>query len=412
MVDGKGQAKDFKKKICQYIIKRMEHKNVGIKTSSTMYEKEERFGSFCDRAIQALRPNWLLDEQKLRINELMYNIVVDKKNFGRYSNEILSGSVKNWEWDQRRACQCIRKLISRNGSFEFVDDDGNDCVMMAAKFGYNEILKEILKHPRKIYGKRQNREGMCLLMIALYYRKVETGTLNKLLSVEHDFSIRDKKKRTIMVHTMNIDNSLVKNKIIALGATDIQPKIVEACKNDDVDVIKNLHSRGLKLTARVDDYGSTVACQAAAHGSSRILQYCCRAADGLGLDFADATPLHYACHFERVREVRTLLEFSVDVNARDSNGETPLLCAATRGAPGVCQMLIDAGADVNIKDEKGTSHLMRSAAYGHKEVCLVLIEARCDVNYHNSLGEDAVILAKKHGQKDIADLIFDSQIHE
>ena len=44
-----------------------------------MYEKDERFGSFCDRAIQAARPNWLFDEQKLRINELMYNIIVDKK---------------------------------------------------------------------------------------------------------------------------------------------------------------------------------------------------------------------------------------------------------------------------------------------------------------------------------------------
>merc|ERR1719361_3377516 len=141
---------------------------------------------------------------------------------------------------------------------------------------------------------------------------------------------------------MNVDNSLIKNKIIALGAMDIQPKIVEACKNDDVDVIKNLHNRGLSLTARVDDYGSTIACQAAAHGSSRILKYCCRAPDDLGLDFANATPLHYACHFERTREVRTLLEFSVDVNARDSNGETPLLCAATRGAPRVCQLLIDA----------------------------------------------------------------------
>jgi ankyrin repeat protein len=214
---------------------------------------------------------------------------------------------------------------------------------------------------------------------------------------------------------MNVDNSNIKNRIIELGAEDIQPAIVNACKNDKLDVIRKFHSQNLSLTVRIDDYGSTVACQAAAHGAANILQFCMDHSTDLGQDFASATPMHYACHFQHKKLIKSLIDFNVNINATDSHGESPLLCAATTGSVEVCRLLINAGANVDLVDDKGTSPLMRAAVYGHSEICDMLIDSGCDVTKVDRDYNNAANMAKRQGHTILAKklnyLIFDSQQH-
>src|SRR5881398_75889 len=70
----------------------------------------------------------------------------------------------------------------------------------------------------------------------------------------------------------------------------------------------------------------------------------------------------------------------VDPNARDAQGRTPLLIAASQQDWKTAQRLIDAGALVDLADEKGFTPVMAAALHGNLEIFRALL-AR-SVNLH------------------------------
>ena len=86
-----------------------------------------------------------------------------------------------------------------------------------------------------------------------------------------------------------------------------------------------------------------------------------------------------------VEAIRALIEAGADVNARDSDGETPLMRAALWGNAEAVRVLIEAGADVNAKsDYIGQTALIHAAGYAlwsrDTEIVNILIKAGADVN--------------------------------
>lgn len=63
-----------------------------------------------------------------------------------------------------------------------------------------------------------------------------------------------------------------------------------------------------------------------------------------------------------------------DLNARDADGATPLILAASRKKRGAVQLLLDAGADPTIQDEKGLDALAHAKVVGCSELVTVLTE--------------------------------------
>jgi RNA polymerase primary sigma factor len=56
-----------------------------------------------------------------------------------------------------------------------------------------------------------------------------------------------------------------------------------------------------------------------------------------------------------------------DLNARDSNGLTPLMLSAARNKPAICKLLLEAGADDRLLDPSGkTAHAIAVAAGAHE----------------------------------------------
>ena len=81
MLRNKDESKDLQRKLKQFITQRIRHAygGVEIKTSDSVYEEMERFGPFIDRGIQPIRPHWLVNDQKRRLNELLYMLIDDKE---------------------------------------------------------------------------------------------------------------------------------------------------------------------------------------------------------------------------------------------------------------------------------------------------------------------------------------------
>ncbi len=69
--------------------------------------------------------------------------------------------------------------------------------------------------------------------------------------------------------------------------------------------------------------------------------------------------------------VRKLIEDGADVNARDAEGNTPLILASFYASPKCVALLLEEGADANVANEAGVTALVRAATNYEKTRLLV-----------------------------------------
>ena len=74
------------------------------------------------------------------------------------------------------------------------------------------------------------------------------------------------------------------------------------------------------------------------------------------------TTLQFAATDDLVDTVDSLLDQGLHIEARDTNGDTPLHRAAARGTPEVIQRLVDRGADLSTINNRDQTLLMVSLA--------------------------------------------------
>ena len=70
-----------------------------------------------------------------------------------------------------------------------------------------------------------------------------------------------------------------------------------------------------------------------------------------------------------------LLGAGANVNAKDTGGWTPLICACTNGHTPIVKLLLAGGANVDAKDRAGRTPLRVASDVGHKETARALMEA-------------------------------------
>ena len=122
--------------------------------------------------------------------------------------------------------------------------------------------------------------------------------------------------------------------------------------------------------------------------------------------------IHKAANTGNIEAVKQHLAAGTDVNAKDSNGMTPLHHAAYQGHIHVVELLIDNGADVNAKDDGGWVPLSRAAMRagisgyrGHKEIVELLIAKGADVNMKDEDGKTPLDYAIGRNQPESVDLL-------
>src|SRR5262249_5513141 len=91
--------------------------------------------------------------------------------------------------------------------------------------------------------------------------------------------------------------------------------------------------------------------------------------------------------------IRTLLDNGADVNARDAEGNTPLILASFYAGPACVGLLIEKGADVNAANKAGATALIRAAT--DYEKTRLLVAAGANVRARTALGNTPLILAAR-----------------
>ena len=113
--------------------------------------------------------------------------------------------------------------------------------------------------------------------------------------------------------------------------------------------------------------------------------------------------LFQAVIFGNRAELRRIIKNGIEVNAKDSDGWTPLMIATDRGDIETVKLLIELGADVNLLNSDGESALMLSAYCDNEKIGRFLIEKGASVTIKDKIGRTAY---------DIAEELFPGKNHE
>jgi hypothetical protein len=102
-----------------------------------------------------------------------------------------------------------------------------------------------------------------------------------------------------------------------------------------------------------------------------------------------------------IDKVRALLAAGADVNAKDKDGNTPLLEATLNFHGDIVDMLLSSGANVNAKGEDGDTVLLYAAGHGDIELVESLLRRNAKVNVQNVNGDCALIRAASNGHVEV-----------
>ena len=105
-------------------------------------------------------------------------------------------------------------------------------------------------------------------------------------------------------------------------------------------------------------------------------------------NIAGQSPLHLAASFGTSQVISHLLSHSVHVDARDSNGNTPLMAATLSNRLSSVELFFVAKGSLNIADTNKVTPLMAAARQGFDDIAHYLLQAGADVDAVDARGRN------------------------
>jgi len=116
--------------------------------------------------------------------------------------------------------------------------------------------------------------------------------------------------------------------------------------------------------------------------------------------------IRHAPHATLVRLVGILIAADANVNATDSQGQTPLAVAIALEQPVIAKYLVDAGASVNTMTSNGSYPLVEASKKGYEHLALQLIAGGAQLNSQDALGRTALLAVVASGREHFVETLL------
>jgi uncharacterized protein len=112
----------------------------------------------------------------------------------------------------------------------------------------------------------------------------------------------------------------------------------------------------------------------------------------------DDVPMHVAYESGQCYLFKTLISCGIDIDQRDSVGNSVLISASLRGEAKVVRLLLSLGANVNLRNARRETALSSACAWGNIAVLRLLLDAGASFNTHDRTGSTPLdwAVAGKH----------------
>ena len=201
------------------------------------------------------------------------------------------------------------------------------------------------------------------------------------------------------------------------GSTDTTP-LMMAAREGRTDVVRLLLQRGADIGAAsanhdYRDLGSTAVAQALYGDHTKtaklLLESGADANDkynqGSQSTLLHAVVTHSGWNF-RNPKIGVLLDKGADIEAKDDDGQTPLMVAVHKGIVVTVNFLLEKGADVEAKDNRGQTPLMVAVQKCTAETMNLLLEKGADLEARNGHGQTPLIFAAQRSTPAIIHLLL------
>ncbi len=275
-------------------------------------------------------------------------------------------------------------LDSRNGS-------GRTPLSTAASYGNLEAMAFLVD--RKVNVDTKDSVGKSVLCIAAINGKLDA--VQALVQKGADRLALDNEGLTTFGNALSRGKTDVAEYLSSLGNVDILEKDVHgnsllalAAFNGCLDVVKELHQKGLKIDD-TNEHGITPLSLAARNGKLDVLQYLVSNQVDLNIRNADGcTPLEGAVSGGHLDCAKFMVENGANINTKNNKGDSLLSLATQRDSVVMVKYLVELGLDINdyVKVEEnsqeaaGDSLIGWAAGKNDNELVQLLIERGADTN--------------------------------
>ena len=187
-----------------------------------------------------------------------------------------------------------------------------------------------------------------------------------------------------------------------------------ACAKNHVDIVRLLVDAGCDTTIQNNDKSNAlVLC--AARGNVETVKFLFKYYptkfdinysnhdDGNGWSL-----MHYAVLKDRFAMVQYFASLStMNIDMKDTDGRTPLLCASINGKTAVVNILLQHRDRINInsQDNDGFTPLHTACEKNNNDIVRLLLDAGCDTNIKTNYGNTALMIARNGKYDDIINLL-------
>jgi ankyrin repeat protein len=276
-------------------------------------------------------------------------------------------------------------LLNKGCIINEADKGGKSVVMFAAKNGHSNVTSLLLDRGAKILHK--TKYGMSALMYAAMYGHCATTSL--LLARGAQIEDRNDFGVTSIMLAAEGGHSDVVSLLLERGA-NIDDKnnagwssLIYASKEGKIDAVSLLLASGANIHDK-DNIGRSVLLHAALQsqsGSDQLIYLL----NNIGKN------IRYPSN---AAVLSLLLENGADINDKDNDGNTALMCAARGNNCLSIPVLLNHGAQINNVNKDGNTALHLAVIQKHTDAFKHLVNKDTDLNILNNDGNTALHLAK------------------